>query len=270
MIKIKAEQKYITLLLYVILITILAGIYIFLCKIHGKNFQIENCIFIAIFILVIIFNLINSSEYVSEIRISHSHIEIIYKKGLIESKREIIFKNDIVSFESIATINKNIISRRNEIKSNTLIKINLTDKKCIKFLVDSTNRLYGCPYQFILDLIKFSREIPNFKYEILGNYYFAKKDIVCILAEQNRQYEIRFQSTPTLASFPAQRRAEAEGLLHSLRIGYPKRKVIRYHPDRQHHLERPAGHTGKHAHIPPLRLPDTPGIGIPADFLFHY
>lgn len=177
MIKIKAEQKYITLLLYVILITILAGIYIFLCKIHGKNFQIENCIFIAIFILVIIFNLINSSEYVSEIRISHSHIEIIYKKGLIESKREIIFKNDIVSFESIATINKNIISRRNEIKSNTLIKINLTDKKCIKFLVDSTNRLYGCPYQFILDLIKFSREIPNFKYEILGNYYFAKKDI---------------------------------------------------------------------------------------------
>ena len=81
MIKIKAEQKYITLLLYVILITILAGIYIFLCQIHGKNFQIENCIFIAIFILVIIFNLINSSEYVSEIRISHSHIEIIYKKG---------------------------------------------------------------------------------------------------------------------------------------------------------------------------------------------
>ena len=183
MIKIKVNPKYITKIICIIIFLIcIIGLCLYAyLNINENNIQniLNQNFYIILFLLIfsIILILIENTSYISEMIISSNYIEIIYKQGLKEEKRIVIEKADIESFEAISSIDKYRIRKGSIIKSNTLVEIKLKDKKCIKFFVDSKNRLYGCPYQFILDLIKFSREIPNFKYEILGNYYFAKKDI---------------------------------------------------------------------------------------------
>ena len=82
-------------------------------------------------------------------------------------------------------------------------------------------------------------------------------------------YEIYFNNIPELASFPPQRRAETENLFYSIRVGHQARKAVRHNPHRQHHPERSARNSRKHAHIPPLRLYGPKDSGISAHPVFH-
>ncbi len=185
MIKIKAEQKYIDSLIVMFFFAICILIYWFLPYIYPpsaeylrESSRFELYAFIIIFVFFIIFSIINNSEYVSDIIISNDYIEIIYKKGLIEIKKEIVFKNDIELFEVILTIDEKITRRHYYLISKTAVTINLKDNKQIQFVVDSSNSIISCgSYQFLIDLIRNSREIPNFKYDVCGNYYLARKDI---------------------------------------------------------------------------------------------
>lgn len=184
MIKIKAEQKYIDTLIVMIIFAICIVIYWFLPYLYpsednirvSSNFELYA--FLIIFVFFIIFSIINNSEYVSDIIIADDYIEIIYKQGLIEIKKEIVFKNDIELFEAILSIDEKITRRHYYLISKTAVTINLKDKKQIQFVVDSSNGFFNSgSYQFILDLMRNSREIPNFKYDVCGNYYLARKDI---------------------------------------------------------------------------------------------
>ena len=181
MIKIKAEQKYITLILLIVFMAICITaffVYLYFLEVDIPKsvcFQLSG--FLFVFIYFIISAIANKSEYVSSIVISYDYIEIIYKKGIIGTRKEIVLKNDIELFYAVSTINKSGTNMFSYAVCNTVVTIDLKDKKQIQFMVDSTMSLRGCSYQFILDLIKSSREITNFKYEVCGNDSFAKKDI---------------------------------------------------------------------------------------------
>lgn len=73
-----------------------------------------------------------------------------------------------------------------------------------------------------------------------------------------------------MAPLPAQRGAEAEDLLHRLRVGHAPGQAVRHHPHREHHPQCAACHTGEHAHLPPLGLPGAEGAGVSAHTDFHH
>ena len=180
MIKIKVQQNYNTYIFLFLIIAILVGIcwlsysqYITETNINQNRYY-ELYTFFAIFIFFLIFSALNNAEYVSDLIVFPDHIEIIYKRGIIESKRTIILKEEIESFKAVATINNKIDSKWNVeyyINTNITTTIELRNKSQIQFT------LLDGQYQFILDLIRVSREIPNFEYEIKGNDLLAKKNI---------------------------------------------------------------------------------------------
>ncbi len=172
MIKIKLQQKILIFIFFIILIIV--------CGLSCLVFPfllIIRFMFLWIIVFFVIWVWKNKSASVSELIIAADYIDIIYKKIFREVKKIRILKNEIEVFELVATIDKKNIIIENSIYSNTIVTIKLKNKKQIQFMVDSTMSLRGCSYQFILDLIKSSREIPNFKYEVCGNDSFAKKDI---------------------------------------------------------------------------------------------
>lgn len=187
MIKIKVQHQFsvfisILALIAILVISVCIGYFMFMTEtdISSKT-RSDIYALIGIFLFVIvpfIFTSIkNKTEYVSDIIISADYIELIYKEKQKETKRTRILKDDIEVFEAIVTINKVNSGKTSYIYCNSVVTIELKNRCQIQFLQNSSNQLWGSPYKFILDLIKNSIEIPNFKYQINGNYEFAKKDI---------------------------------------------------------------------------------------------
>ena len=172
MIKIKLQQKILIFIFFIILIIV--------CGLSCLVFPfllIIRFMFLWIIVFFVIWVWKNKSASVSELIIAADYIDIIYKKIFREVKKIRILKNEIEVFELVATIDKKNIIIENFIYSNTIVTIKLKNKKTIQFVQNSLIRLWGSPYQFVIDLIKNSNEIPNFKYKIKGNYILAKKDI---------------------------------------------------------------------------------------------
>ena len=118
----------------------------------------------------------NKEKYVSEILIFDESIDIVYKIKGKEVERKQIFKNDIEKFN----INTELEIKAQGRSSYTIAKntINIkTKQEEIEFFFSSQNTLFGCPYQLILDLIRYSTLIPNFEYQLLGSNIYAIKDI---------------------------------------------------------------------------------------------
>ena len=187
MIKIKVQHQFsvfisILALIAILVISVCIGYFMFMTEtdISSKTrSDIYALIGILLFAIVpfIFTSIKNKTEYVSDIIISADYIELIYKKKQKETKRTRILKEDIEVFEAIVNINKINSGKTSYVYCNSIVTIKLKNKNQIQFLQDSSNKLWGSPYKFILDLIKNSIEIPNFKYQIEGNYEFAKKDI---------------------------------------------------------------------------------------------
>lgn len=187
MIKIKVQRQYSIFLSIILLFAIflLIGVllyFLFMSEVDlnsKSKSDLHEILWILAFVLVpfIFCSIGNKSEYVSDMIISSEYIELVYKQKQKEIRRTRLSRNDIELFEVIANIDKRSSGRTCYIQSNTIVTIELKDKNQIQFSQDSSYILCGSPYKFILDLIKNSREIPNFKYEINGNYEFAKKDI---------------------------------------------------------------------------------------------
>ncbi len=186
MIKIKVQRYYslmLIVMLFVGLLILFSGL-VYLLFFSDIDFNAKSrsdlyeLIGIVVFVgLPILFTMFfNKEKYVSEILIFDESIDIVYKIKGKEVERKQIFKTDIEKF----TINTELELKSQGRTSYTLAKntVNIkTKQEEIEFFFSSQNNLFGCAYQLILDLIKYSTTIPNFEYHLSGSNIYAIKDI---------------------------------------------------------------------------------------------
>ncbi|MBQ8475809.1 hypothetical protein IJ531_01990, partial [bacterium] len=142
-----------------------------------KNDGVELAFFLFILLPIFFKSLTSKEKYLSEIIVEDNYIELVYK---IQSKvviRRKIYKNEIKSFSVSADISTQRYGKNTVCVcvSHNIIKLN--NNESILFSQNSIVQLFGCPYQYILDVIKESANIPNFSYKIKGDNELARADI---------------------------------------------------------------------------------------------
>ncbi len=144
-----------------------------------------NLLALIIIISLMMFFYYSKIEYISDICIHDNEINIVYKKCAKFFRSEIINKSDIQNFyiETVfyRTIFKNItfrtnfhrIIRRKITRGTTTVTITRNFDSPIIFSCNSYSlrrKLFDPKaFNFMLELIKYSNLIPNFKYELTGD-----------------------------------------------------------------------------------------------------
>ncbi len=180
MTKIKVQSRIpapVFILLGIIFIVIIGFIIKYVLFDYSLSYSARNnsyeLIFLLLFFLPILFKSSASKhEYVSELLISNNTLEIIYKVKNKVSRKEEIALDNIKGFKIFAVLNNIQSGRTKVLNAQITTKIRLTNDKVIMF--DNTNdtKLIGCPYQYILDILKVSSQIPNFSLKLTGNSEF--------------------------------------------------------------------------------------------------
>lgn len=170
-------------------------------KAQGDLYQIVG-ILVFIVIPVVCISIFDDEKYVSEILIYDESIVLVYKIKGKEVERKEISKNNIKNFK--ITTSANIVRLRKGSYTEVRNTINIKTKdEEIVFSATAENLLFGCPYQLILDLIKYSNNIPNFNYKTRGTDIYAKKDIEYYCQHGKRipfieQFKFSFNQTPEI------------------------------------------------------------------------
>lgn len=135
------------------------------------------CIIIFLTIPFIFFSINNRSVYVSDLLISEEYIELFYKIANKEVNNIRIWKKEIVSFNVSVKVSSSRKGIYPYIKSNIDVTISLVDGENVEFSILDNQVVLGCTYQFILDLLKYRTDIPNFSYNVTGTEEYAIEDI---------------------------------------------------------------------------------------------
>ena len=186
MIKIRVQRHYSLFLLIMLFVGSLVFIFGAIYFLIFSNFDFSTrtrsdlCELIGLLAFVVfplLFSIFSNKEkYVSEIYIFNESIEIIYKIKGKEVERKQILKKDIEKFDINTKLELKRQGRSSYTYTGNTVSIKTKNDE-ISFFNSSENTFFGCPYQLILDLIKYRKEIPNFKYKVSGSNIFAKKDI---------------------------------------------------------------------------------------------
>ncbi|MBQ9246762.1 hypothetical protein IJ182_10900 [bacterium] len=125
-------------------------------------------------VIICFFCTINKSLYVSDMYIEPDQISLLYKIRKRRQTTVIIKKEDIKNFRVIVDVNKNA---QGHIKCYTEVYIDKKDGNTIKFYENPEGQYTRNRYHLIMDLLKYSNEIPNFSYCVTGTEPSAKKEI---------------------------------------------------------------------------------------------
>ncbi len=180
MIKIKVQSRipvFVSVLLFTIAVVVIGFIIKYVLFDYSLSYSTRNnaweLIFLLLFFVPIFFNSSTSKdEYVSDLLISNNTLEIIYKvKNKVVEKERIALDN-IKGFKISAVLNNMQSGRTKVLNAQITTKIRLNNDEVIMFDNTGDTKLIGCPYQYILDILKVSSKIPNFSLKLTGNSEF--------------------------------------------------------------------------------------------------
>lgn len=181
-IKVQSQISTPVFILYCIISIVIIGIvvkFIFFdstLSYHTKSNGYE-LIFLLLFFVPLLFRSTGKQEYVSELVITNNELDIIYKRKntLVNTKRIPI--DSIESFNVSVDLNNVRYSRTTILSTRIITEIQLKNKDTITFDNTYETKFFGCPYQYILDIIKASALLPNFSLNLTGNSEFDKENI---------------------------------------------------------------------------------------------
>ncbi|MBR2069522.1 MAG: hypothetical protein IJ877_07160 [Candidatus Gastranaerophilales bacterium] len=183
-IKVQTKLSYLALILLTVLALAFGALVVYIiyfadfASSRSKNDGIELLIIIFAALPILFKSTISKDIYVSDILLFDDYLELIYKKNNKEAFKRKIFKNEIKEYSLVSDISIQKYGSKSQVcVCITNNKITLNNGECIFFNHNSFTKLFGCPYQFLLDMLKVSKEIPNFKYRLKGDNEFAKKDV---------------------------------------------------------------------------------------------
>ena len=182
-ITVQSKISYFQFILLIILCVVLCAgvIYIlFFCDFASsrtKNDGWELISLIIFFFPIFLKSLLSKEVYLGEILVFDDYIELIYKKQNKVKMTKKILKSDIKSFSINAELIVQNVGKSSICICTFLTSIKLKNDKDVYFNQDSADKLFGCPYQYILDVLSACKDIPNFSYKLHGNNEFARADI---------------------------------------------------------------------------------------------
>jgi len=186
--KIKVQSRISVFLLAVIIIVcvVLIGIIFYFVvldktstfsgKTKSDGWELISCL--LFFIPLLFREVMKKGQYVSDLVVADSFIRIIYKeKGKI-TEIKTIENSDIKLFNVDVHINVINIGRRKSAEVTNYVTIKLRSGETMSFdAVPSATEFSMCAYKFILELLKVSENIPNFKYKVYTDEEVFKEDI---------------------------------------------------------------------------------------------
>ena len=165
---------------FLIIIGILAGlIYIMTHSSSSRSGHgIGELLALLVFLIpLLIQNVSNKEEYVSDMEITGRDLTLIYKQKRKFIGKEVIPLKDIKSFHVILNSNISSVGTKTKVVfSNTYVSIQ-TVNGVINFEENSNAKFTFCGYSFMLNLLKIAYYIPHFSYEVKGNADSVKEDV---------------------------------------------------------------------------------------------
>lgn len=133
---------------------------------------------LIVFIPFLFREVMKKGQYVSDLIVTDSYLQLIYKeKGKITEVKT-IESFDIKSFKVDVHIHVVQLGRRRSAEVTNYVTIKLKSGETISFEASPSALEFSmCAYKFILELIKVSNNIPNFKYQIYTDEQSFKEDI---------------------------------------------------------------------------------------------
>ncbi len=180
-------QKRIPLTSAIIVLFLIIGIVIFAyfqffsngfdLSLRAKN-SLGNIIFGLGIILYFLFKeSFNREEYVSKLVFSKDLISILYKKGEKISKKKTFDVSEISSFFVRTKANITYCGRYKSLDTKHFVKIKLKNGEEINFEAKPSFFSFSPAYQFLLEMISYSRFIPNFSYSLQTDNKEIKREI---------------------------------------------------------------------------------------------
>lgn len=174
-------------LLYVLILSLIAIFIIY--KLYTdlalfNNGMINFCCGIILFIIptiiVILWNAFSKEEHVSELVLTDEELIIVHRSGASKTYEK-IKQREISSVHAVLEANEEVTKSMKSISIQrfclTTVEINLFNGNKIIFEEIPFDLTCFCLYGFMLRLIPFAAQLPNFTYEVNGNWELAKKDI---------------------------------------------------------------------------------------------
>ena len=183
--KIKVQSKIsypVFILLVLIGIALCAGVVyiLFFCEFASSRTKGDGSALLSmiVFMFPIFFkSLLSKETYLSELLVFDDYIELVYKKQnkIVTTKK--IFKSEIQKFSLNAGLVTQRVGKGTICICTSSTSIKLKNDKDVCFNQNSTAQLFGCPYQYILDVLSVSKDIPNFNLNLHGDNEYARADI---------------------------------------------------------------------------------------------
>ena len=115
--------------------------------------------------------------YVSELILDNEALTIVYNLDNNVIKQEVINLKDIKSVHAKLIANRVQTGRTTSLFCETEVQIDTTTNGLVSFTEEPTASLSFCGYSFMLRLLSFAKDLPNFTYEVEGNVESVKEDV---------------------------------------------------------------------------------------------
>ena len=145
-------------------------------KTKSDGWELISCL--IVFLPFLFREVMKKGQYVSDLIVTDSYLQLIYKeKGKITEVKT-IESFDIKSFKVDVHIRVVQLGRRRSAEVTNYVTIKLKSGDTISFEASPSALEFSmCAYKFILELIKVSNNIPNFSYKVKSEDESFKEDI---------------------------------------------------------------------------------------------
>ncbi len=182
-IKVQTRLPVLAVILISVIAIVVCGFLVHLVYFSGfassrtKSDGAELIFFIFVILPLLYKSTFSKEDYLSHILLYDDSLILVYKQGAKEVSRKEVYYSDIQSFNITSDLSTKRYGRSYVCICATNSVIKLKNGNTISFNHDSTSQLFGCPYQYVLDIIKESNRIPDFQYKLKGDNELAKEDI---------------------------------------------------------------------------------------------
>lgn len=203
-IKVDSRTKPLAVFAFILAIALLSVFFIFVffdktSSSHTKSRIIEFFFAIALFLPVFFSSYFKKGPYISDLIIYDDSIALVYKNGNKKLYTRKILKSNIKEFNYRLCASNERNGRYSWCHCLSEVKILLNDSKTFEFSVDSNGQLFGCAYQFALDVLKESKQIPNFKFRFRGGNDYVKREIEYFVKHgKKKSFLVRLKEAPVI------------------------------------------------------------------------
>ena len=145
-------------------------------KTKSDGWELISCL--IVFIPLLCKEVMKKGQYVSDLIVTDSYIQLIYKERGKITEIKTLETIDIKSFKVDVHINVVHLGRRTSAEVTNYVTIKMKSGETVSFdATPSAMEFSLCAYKFILELIKVSQNIPKFSYKIYTEEESFKEDI---------------------------------------------------------------------------------------------